>query len=504
MINIVSAAVIGGDLILGLSDGSVINAGRVQGPTGLAGERGPIGATGRDGQDGNTIHAVAGTPDYTLGRDGDFAINIRAWRVHGPKSNGSWPAGVDMIGQASNGNQKIADGKARISSGENGSGGNTYSTANLPLANPQRMIRTMSAFARNVSLDALPKAPGSFQFQKDANEFFADQIEKLWLAGIEGGGGGASVHVGDMPPEMIETAVGDLWYCTKPDQLTLYVYKEPANWVVASPPVSTENIEKAIADVDEGLTNMVMRAEANIALNKKDIDDLALAVNEEKSELEFALEKVTELALANKDKNTDQDKTIKALEDQVDYNTRESSVLRSRIGDCEVKNNQQDERLDALEEEGQSTAPEAKGFTFKFRGYSQDHPHNTEEWDARSGEFWCHAGPDETTFLYFSLNDINGKQLMLAEYGSGADHDELVTVIEDGATGDPLKSNKVLADGRKVAYYLRMTQCLRDHYREGTVGNKHEVYYGYSLVFSTATSKLKANTNYTIIFGAVL
>ena len=496
MINIVSAAVIGGDLILGLSDGSVINAGRVQGPTGLTGERGPIGATGRDGQDGNTIHAVAGTPDYTLGRDGDFAINIRAWRVHGPKSNGSWPAGVDMIGQASNGNQRIADGKARISSGESGGGGNTYTTANLPLANPQRMIRTMSAFARNVSLEPLPKAPGSFQFQKDANEFFADQIEKLWIAGIEGGGGGASVHVGDMPPEMIDTAVGDLWYCTKPDQLTLYVYKEPANWVVASPPVSTENIEAAITNIDTEL----WKVNANIALNKKEIDDLALANQEQKSELEFALEKVTELALANKDKNTDQDKSIKGLEDQVDYNTRETSVLRSRIGDCELKDNQQDQRLDALEA---IDAPETKGFTFKFRGYSQDSPEDSAGWSARKGEFWSLSGPGDSEFLHCSSEDIYGKNMVLPDWASG--HQELVTIVEEGVTGDPSKSEYVLVDGRKVAYFLRCSQCTREHHKEGAVGNKHHVYYpAYALLFNKSTSKLDANKNYTLIFGPVL
>ena len=45
--SVVSAAVIGGDLILGLSDGSIINCGRVQGPQGLKGDQGPMGATGR-------------------------------------------------------------------------------------------------------------------------------------------------------------------------------------------------------------------------------------------------------------------------------------------------------------------------------------------------------------------------------------------------------------------------------------------------------------------------
>ena len=92
--SVVSAAVIGGELIIGLSDGSIINCGLVQGPQGLKGDQGPMGATGRAGTDGNTIHTVAGTPDTTLGRDGDYAINVTVWEIYGPRSGGAWGAGT--------------------------------------------------------------------------------------------------------------------------------------------------------------------------------------------------------------------------------------------------------------------------------------------------------------------------------------------------------------------------------------------------------------------------
>ena len=59
--SVVSAAIISGDLIIGLSDGSIINCGRVQGPQG-DGPAGPIGAPGRPGQDGNTILTSEGLP----------------------------------------------------------------------------------------------------------------------------------------------------------------------------------------------------------------------------------------------------------------------------------------------------------------------------------------------------------------------------------------------------------------------------------------------------------
>ena len=86
--SVVSAAIIEGNLIIGLSDGSVINCGYVQGPQGLTGYEGPMGATGDRGTDGNTIITVAGTPGNDIGKDGDYAIDNINWRIYGPKSGG--------------------------------------------------------------------------------------------------------------------------------------------------------------------------------------------------------------------------------------------------------------------------------------------------------------------------------------------------------------------------------------------------------------------------------
>ncbi len=101
--SVVSAAVIGGELIIGLSDGSIINCGFVQGPQGLKGDQGPMGATGRSGTDGNTIHTVAGAPDTTLGRDGDYAINVTVWEIYGPRTGGAWGTGTPIRGNARDG-----------------------------------------------------------------------------------------------------------------------------------------------------------------------------------------------------------------------------------------------------------------------------------------------------------------------------------------------------------------------------------------------------------------
>ena len=95
--SVVSAAILEGNLIIGLSDGSVINCGYVQGPPGLKGDPGPMGADGDAGRDGNTIITVAGTPRNDAGKDGDYAIDNVNWRIYGPKSGGTWGKANEML-----------------------------------------------------------------------------------------------------------------------------------------------------------------------------------------------------------------------------------------------------------------------------------------------------------------------------------------------------------------------------------------------------------------------
>ena len=147
------------------------------------------------------------------------------------------------------------------------------------------MIRTISTFASNVSLDELDKAPNNFQFQKDANEYFADQIEELWLSGI--------VSVQDTPP--LEPRTGSLWYDTAADDLTLYIYTG-SEWVSASPPVSLDGIEASIASVDAEL----MKINANVAMNKSELDEKALDIqldqDRQDAEIQELHKKVNDIA----------------------------------------------------------------------------------------------------------------------------------------------------------------------------------------------------------------
>ena len=120
--SVVSAAVIGGELIIGLSDGSIINCGLVQGPQGLKGDQGPMGATGRAGTDGNTIHTVAGAPDTTLGVTATTPSTSTVWEIYGPDLAVYGGAGTPLRGNA-RGQRAPTPPKTFFGSNSPGSGG---------------------------------------------------------------------------------------------------------------------------------------------------------------------------------------------------------------------------------------------------------------------------------------------------------------------------------------------------------------------------------------------
>jgi hypothetical protein len=79
-VGIDSALVSGGNLLIGLTNGRAIDAGRVAGPAGPAGAPGADGigrpgADGRDGRDGAQILTGSGKPDGDLGNPGDLYLD---------------------------------------------------------------------------------------------------------------------------------------------------------------------------------------------------------------------------------------------------------------------------------------------------------------------------------------------------------------------------------------------------------------------------------------------
>ena len=176
-ISVNSAAVIGGDLIIGLSDGSMINAGRVQGPQGLTGPAGQVGEPGQ-GVDGNTVLAVQGTPGPTDGRDGDFAINTKNWTIYGPKSAGGWGIGTALRGdQRSNpvtSTDAVTESERRsrelfgTAPYTDRSSGRTYNTGDLP-----------NSGQKSVGAGNITPAGSGFTYQQDINNWVYSAFNAL-------------------------------------------------------------------------------------------------------------------------------------------------------------------------------------------------------------------------------------------------------------------------------------------------------------------------------------
>lgn len=71
------------------------------GDNGATGNTGPPGTTGPAGQagtDGRTILSGVTNPTGGVGTDGDFYYNTATNTIFGPKSGGSWPSGVPLVG----------------------------------------------------------------------------------------------------------------------------------------------------------------------------------------------------------------------------------------------------------------------------------------------------------------------------------------------------------------------------------------------------------------------
>ncbi|WP_197675077.1 collagen-like domain-containing protein [Halopseudomonas salegens] len=71
-----------------------------QGDQGVPGLPGPPGPQGLQGENGRTILSGTGAPVDTQGNDGDLFYDQSVSMLYGPKTAGSWPAGVSLIGPA--------------------------------------------------------------------------------------------------------------------------------------------------------------------------------------------------------------------------------------------------------------------------------------------------------------------------------------------------------------------------------------------------------------------
>lgn len=76
-----------------------IGAQGIKGVPGLNGATGLSGSNGKDGKDGKTLWNGIKDPEVSWGAPGDMFINSVTKTLFGPKNlDGSWPAGVSMVG----------------------------------------------------------------------------------------------------------------------------------------------------------------------------------------------------------------------------------------------------------------------------------------------------------------------------------------------------------------------------------------------------------------------
>ena len=316
-VSVTSAAIIEGSLIIGLSDGSIINCGYVQGPQGLKGDRGPMGATGERGTDGATIHTVKGPPPADLGKEGDYAINNRDWFIFGPKASGMWGAGQGMLPKDIN--QPVFGGSSNqgggpIGGSNDGGGGGLGGpvfTSQVIATGTGRLKPSGrgSKVAVNYpgSANGIISPSGEMNFQSNINGWIVDALDELegavpvpvvdslpskgdyngqlvlfegslqiwleddWLKVSAAGG----AHIGVVPPTPAEE--GQLWFNNSEDELTLYIYTG-ANWVPASPPVSLDGINTTITGIEGDLIelhNNVRQVKGDIVLTNQDLQLVA-------------------------------------------------------------------------------------------------------------------------------------------------------------------------------------------------------------------------------------
>ena len=273
MAGVASAAIIEGQLIIGLDDGTIIRAGYCQGPQGLKGDPGPIGATGDPGADGNTIHTVAGTPRNDMGRDGDYAIDNVNWRIYGPKSGGVWGKAKEMLPGPENiiengRNTGAATGGGGAGGSGGGAGGPVFTTTVIATGSG-RLAQSGTGTTAIVNYPGSPlgmiSPESGMGFQSNINAFFVKALEELEV--------NIPVVIEENRPQ-VGVYQGMLWFDTSEEDYTLYIY-DGVQWVPAAPPVSLEGIEQSIYHISEKLSVVetgVVEARLDIAGNGGEIE----------------------------------------------------------------------------------------------------------------------------------------------------------------------------------------------------------------------------------------
>src|SRR5690606_21623830 len=125
------------------------------GPKGDKGEQGEKGLQGEKGVDGTTLLSGNGVPQLTIGKTGDYYIDLSTSNLYGPKTSTSWGQSTSMKGEK----------------GDNGSNGSNGKDGSKILSGTGLPISTEGAI-------------GDFYFSKGYLAFYGPKTSAGWGSGV--------------------------------------------------------------------------------------------------------------------------------------------------------------------------------------------------------------------------------------------------------------------------------------------------------------------------------
>jgi len=81
------------------------------------GGQGPQGEQGIPGKDGSIILSGANNPTATIGKEGDFFLNVQSQTLFGPKKGNDWGSGIVLSGSSGSISNTILNGKGAPAAG---------------------------------------------------------------------------------------------------------------------------------------------------------------------------------------------------------------------------------------------------------------------------------------------------------------------------------------------------------------------------------------------------
>ena len=140
------------------------------------------GTNGLNGTNGKTILNGTGAPSATIGVDGDFYIDTASTTLYGPKTSGTWAAGVSLIG---------ATGAAGVA----GSAG-TAGAAGVAGKDGKSLLNGSGAPTAAIGND------GDFYIDTTANKIYGPKTSGAWSTGVSliGSVGSSTTSTGPQGP----------------------------------------------------------------------------------------------------------------------------------------------------------------------------------------------------------------------------------------------------------------------------------------------------------------